>query len=73
MLQGCVGNLYGVNRINTVRTSAQSGSVDNKTINPSLGVLSAITHDGWNFRGKIFILLYLNYPKHYLYAGKTFQ
>ena len=73
MLQGCVVMVGGVKRSDVVRTSIRHGSADDMVLNPTLNVLSAITCGGWNFQGENHILLYLNFFKHFLYSGRSFQ
>ena len=57
----------------TVGTPINCGSADNMFLNPTVDVLSTITHGGWNFRGENRILLYLNFYKHCLYARREFH
>ena len=60
-------------RSHLVGTSVRSGSADDMILNPTLAVLSDITHDGWNFQEENRILLYLNIFKYFLYAGRVLQ
>ena len=63
----------GFKRIDALGTSIWCGSENDMVMNPYLGILSASTCGGWNFRGYIRILLCIKYFKHCLYAEKELQ
>ena len=61
MIWLCVGKVGVFKSSDTVGTPIRRGSADDMVLNPTLDVLSAITHGGWNFQGENCILLYLKF------------
>ena len=61
MLQDCVGKVGGFKISDALGTSIHRSSADDMVLNPTLDVLSAITHEGWNFQRYNRILIYMNF------------
>ena len=73
MLQFCVGKVGVFKRSDVIGMSIHRGSTDDRVMNPTLDIFSSITCGGWNLRGENRILLYLDFFKHSLYAGRKLQ
>ena len=59
IIHGCFGKFKIMKKIGAIRTSIRCESENNIVLDPSLNVISAITHSSWNFRGNNCTLLYI--------------
>ena len=73
IIQDCVGNMDVFKMSDALGTSICCGSADNMFLNPTVDVLSAITHGSWNLPWENHILIYLNVFNHCLYAVRALQ
>ena len=60
----------GFKSSDAVGTSTRRSSAYDMVMNPTLDVLSAITHGGWNFRGENHVLLCLIFQS-FLHVGRA--
>ena len=72
-LQDCVVTVDGFKMNDAVGTSSCCGSADKLFLNPTVDVLSAITHGSWNLREENRILIYMNVFNHFFNAGRAIQ
>ena len=73
MLKGCVVNVDIFKCSDVVGMSIRRGSADNMVLSPTIDVLSAIIHGGWNFQGDNCLLLYMNVFNYCLYEVRVLQ
>ena len=73
IIQSCVGKVDGFKSSDVVGTPICRGSSYGMVLNPTLDVLSAISYDGWDFRGENRILIDMKNLKHCLYVIREFQ